>query len=83
MPAPAEAAGREGEEEEELPIDLFGLIAMVGFTLLIVVTLNRKARKPAHGSARMRYRTTWGAGSRPGAIIYAARNPWSQRFPTD
>ena len=38
--APAEAAG--GEEEEELPIDLFGLIAMIGFTLLIVVTLNRK-----------------------------------------
>ena len=28
--------------EEELPIDLFGLIAMIGFTLLIVVTLNRK-----------------------------------------
>ena len=29
-------------EEEGLPIDLFGLIAMIGFTLLIVVTLNRK-----------------------------------------
>jgi len=36
---PAEPAG---EEEEELPIDLFGMIAMVGFTLLIVITLNRK-----------------------------------------
>ncbi len=31
-----------GEEEEGLPIDLFGMIAMVGFTLLIVITLNRK-----------------------------------------
>ena len=30
------------QEEEELPIDLFGLIAMIGFTLLIVITLNRK-----------------------------------------
>ena len=39
-PAPVEAAGLE--EEEELPIDLFGLIAMIGFTLLMVVTLNRK-----------------------------------------
>ena len=29
-------------QEEELPIDLFGLIAMIGFTLLIVITLNRK-----------------------------------------
>ena len=38
--APGEAAG--AEEEEELPIDLFGLIAMIGFTLLIVITLNRK-----------------------------------------
>ena len=38
---PAEPQGEE-EEEEELPIDLFGMIAMVGFTLLIVITLNRK-----------------------------------------
>ena len=30
------------EAEEGLPIDLFGLIAMIGFTLLIIVTLNRK-----------------------------------------
>ena len=37
--APGEPAGGE---EEELPIDLFGLIAMIGFTLLIVITLNRK-----------------------------------------
>ena len=37
---PAEPPGEE--EEEELPIDLFGMIAMVGFTLLIVITLNRK-----------------------------------------
>ena len=37
---PAEPPG--GEEEEGLPIDLFGMIAMVGFTLLIVITLNRK-----------------------------------------
>lgn len=35
-PAPTE------EEEEELPIDLFGQIAMIGFTLLILITLNRK-----------------------------------------
>ena len=39
-PAPAGSEG--GEEEEGLPIDLFGLIAMIGFTLLIIVTLNRK-----------------------------------------
>ena len=42
----AEAAGQDAdegeEEEEELPIDLLGLIAMIGFTLLIIVTLNRK-----------------------------------------
>ena len=41
-PAPAEAAGREEEEEEELPIDLFGQVAMIGFILLIIITLNRK-----------------------------------------
>ena len=29
-------------EEEGLPIDLVGLVAMIGFTLLILVTLNRK-----------------------------------------
>ena len=39
-PTPAEAVAADGEEG--LPIDLFGLIAMIGFTLLIVVTLNRK-----------------------------------------
>ena len=40
----AEATGQEADEaeEEELPIDLLGLIAMIGFTLLIIVTLNRK-----------------------------------------
>ena len=31
-----------GNEEGGLPIDLVGLLAMVGFTLLIIVTLNRK-----------------------------------------
>ena len=36
------AAPAGGGEEEGLPIDLFGLIAMIGFTLLIIVTLNRK-----------------------------------------
>ena len=35
-PAPTE------EEEEELPIDLFGQVAMIGFILLILITLNRK-----------------------------------------
>ena len=38
-PNGAQAAG---ETEEGLPIDLFGLIAMIGFTLLIIITLNRK-----------------------------------------
>ena len=38
----AGAAAVAGSEEEGLPIDLFGLVAMVGFTLLIIVTLNRK-----------------------------------------
>ncbi len=37
-PAPVETADRE----EGLPIDLFGLVAMIGFTLLIIITLNRK-----------------------------------------
>ena len=37
---PAESA--VPDEEEEVPIDLFGLIAMIGFTSLIVITLNRK-----------------------------------------
>ena len=32
----------DGADEEALPIDLFGLIAMIGFTLLILITLNRK-----------------------------------------
>lgn len=35
-------AGVAGVAEEGLPIDLFGLIAMIGFTLLIIITLNRK-----------------------------------------
>ena len=39
--ADALAAGAAAEEEG-LPIDLFGLIAMIGFTLLIIVSLNRK-----------------------------------------
>ena len=30
------------EEEEDLPIDLFGMVAMIGFTVLILLTLNRK-----------------------------------------
>ena len=30
------------QEEESLPIDLFGGVAMIGLTLLIVITLNRK-----------------------------------------
>lgn len=30
------------DEDDEVPIDLFGLIAIVGFTSLIIVTLNRK-----------------------------------------
>ena len=34
--------GEDEEDEEDLPIDLFGLIAMIGFTLLILITLNRK-----------------------------------------
>ena len=38
----AGAAAAAASEEEGLPIDLFGLVAMVGFTLLIIVTLNRK-----------------------------------------
>ena len=38
--APAESA--VPDEEEEVPVDLFGLIAMIGFTSLIFITLNRK-----------------------------------------
>ena len=34
--------GADEADEEDLPIDLFGLIAMIGFTLLILITLNRK-----------------------------------------
>ncbi len=37
-PAPTEESGEEGG----LPIDILGLVAMIGFTLLIIVTLNRK-----------------------------------------
>ena len=33
-------------EEEDLPIDLFGLVAMIGLTLLIVISLNRKIPYP-------------------------------------
>lgn len=40
--APGPAVGDAGQGGVELPIDVFGLIAMIGFTLLIVVTLNRK-----------------------------------------
>ena len=39
---PEAGAAAATSEEEGLPIDLFGLVAMVGFTLLIIVTLNRK-----------------------------------------
>ena len=39
---PEAGAVAAASEEEGLPIDLFGLVAMVGFTLLIIVTLNRK-----------------------------------------
>ena len=35
-------AGEEEEDEDDLPIDLLGMIAMIGFTSLIVLTLNRK-----------------------------------------
>ena len=41
-PPPARIEAADWEEEEGLPIDLFGQVAMLGFTLLIVVTLNRK-----------------------------------------
>lgn len=40
--APGEAEAVTAAEEEGLPIDLFGGIAMIGSTLLIVITLNRK-----------------------------------------
>jgi len=39
--APA-SESTEAAEEDELPIDLLGLIAMIGFILLIIVSLNRK-----------------------------------------
>ncbi len=46
------SAGPAVREEEGLPIDLFGLVAMIGFTLLIVRSLNRKTpyhrRLPTH-----------------------------------
>ena len=41
-PAAPPADGSAVREEEDLPIDLFGLVAMIGFTLLIVISLNRK-----------------------------------------
>ncbi len=41
-PASAMIEQPDEEGEEGLPIDLFGLIAMIGFTLLIIITLNRK-----------------------------------------
>lgn len=37
---PAESA--VPNEEEEVPVDLFGLMAMIGFSSLIIITLNRK-----------------------------------------
>ena len=40
--APATAETPISDGEGGLPIDLFGLIAMIGFTLLIIITLNRK-----------------------------------------
>ncbi len=40
--APGPAGGDVGPPGVELPIDILGLVAMIGFTLLIVVTLNRK-----------------------------------------
>ena len=41
--APVAPAEPEGPDDEDgLPIDLLGLIAMIGFTLLIIITLNRK-----------------------------------------
>ena len=36
------APGGAGADEEGLPIDLFGQLAMVGFLALIIITLNRK-----------------------------------------
>ena len=39
---PGEPETGAASVEEGLPIDLFGLVAMVGFTLLIIITLNRK-----------------------------------------
>lgn len=38
-PAPAEP---DAGEEDGLPVGIFGLVAMIGFTLLITITLNRK-----------------------------------------
>ena len=38
----AASAASADREEEDLPIDLFGSVAMIGFTLLIVISLNRK-----------------------------------------
>ena len=39
QPAPAEPDADEGDG---LPVGIFGLVAMIGFTLLITITLNRK-----------------------------------------
>ena len=59
-----------GEAEDELPIDLFGLIAMIGFVSLIIVTLNRKvpitAGSPATGS--------WGCCSPSSASMSFSRS---------
>ena len=41
-PEAVAAGGPVSVEEEDLPIDLFGGVAMIGLTLLIVITLNRK-----------------------------------------
>ena len=41
-PAAPASDGSAVRDEEGLPIDLFGLVAMIGFTLLIIISLNRK-----------------------------------------
>ena len=41
-PAGPAPDGSAVPEKEDLPIDPFGLVAMIGFTLLVVISLNRK-----------------------------------------
>ena len=45
-PAGPAPDGSAVPEEEDLPSDPFGLVAMIGFTLLIVISLNRKFPYP-------------------------------------